>query len=260
MNREAADRLLDALDARRGLICAVGAGGKKSTLARLAEALRLAGVAPVAATATVLVAPFPADPDRPVVVEPAERLEQRLRDLLADHGVLAYAAPSANPQRLGGVPPAEVARLHRALGFAVTLVKADGARMRLIKAPAEAEPVLPPDPDLVLPVVSVQAVGRTLDERIGHRVERLSRVIGLAPGDTIGPEHLARLLGSAEGALQGVGAATVVPIINAVDDTAWLAPARKAARAALAGSRRFERVVLGAMHRPDPVVEVVYRE
>ncbi|HEX6144907.1 MAG TPA: selenium cofactor biosynthesis protein YqeC [Geminicoccaceae bacterium] len=259
MDREAADRLLDALAARRGLICAVGAGGKKSTLARLAEALRLVGVAPVGATATVLVAPFAADPDRPVLVEPPERLEQRLRDLLADHPSLAYAAPSSNPQRLGGVAPGEVARLHRALGFAVTLVKADGARMRLIKAPAEAEPVLPPGADLVLPVVSVQAIGRPLDERVGHRVDRLSRVIGLAPGGTIGPEHLARLLASATGALQNVGDARVVPVINAVDDPVWLIRARQAAEAALAVTRRFDRVLLSRMHRPDPVVEVIVR-
>ena len=38
MTPAGAARLLDLLAARAGLVCAVGAGGKKSTLYRLAEA------------------------------------------------------------------------------------------------------------------------------------------------------------------------------------------------------------------------------
>ncbi|HLF58295.1 MAG TPA: hypothetical protein VI732_01570 [Alphaproteobacteria bacterium] len=34
------DRLLDVLQARRGMVCAVGAGGKKTTLYRLGQAIR----------------------------------------------------------------------------------------------------------------------------------------------------------------------------------------------------------------------------
>ena len=47
-------------------------------------------------------------------------------------GVLVYAEPSSKPGRIGGVPPAVVAALHAAGAFDVTLVKADGARMRWI--------------------------------------------------------------------------------------------------------------------------------
>ena len=38
MTAAAAGRLLDLLAARHGLVCAVGAGGKKTTLYRLVEA------------------------------------------------------------------------------------------------------------------------------------------------------------------------------------------------------------------------------
>ena len=50
MTPESAARLLDLLAARTGLVCAVGAGGKKSTLYRLAEAHRLAGTGRVGLT------------------------------------------------------------------------------------------------------------------------------------------------------------------------------------------------------------------
>jgi hypothetical protein len=70
---------------------------------------------------------------------------------------------------------------------------------------------------------------------------------------------VARLLTSEQGALQGAGEATVVPIINMVDDQARLAVAREAARQALGRTGRFTRVVLAKMTATDPVIEVVCR-
>ena len=54
-----------------------------------------------------------------------------------------------------------------------------------------------------------------------------------------------------------VGSATVVPIINMVDDQARHEAARAAARLALASSDRLARIVLARMTAPDPVIEVV---
>jgi probable selenium-dependent hydroxylase accessory protein YqeC len=157
------------------------------------------------------------------------------------------------------VPADLVRRLHATRGFRLTLVKADGARMRLIKAPNPGEPVLPPDPDVILPVVSVHAVGRPLDERIAHRVERLAAITGRTPGDILRPEDLATLLAHPEGALQRAGGATVVPVINAVDDPVRRQAAREAASGALDRTERFDRVVLATMIGPDPLVEVIER-
>ena len=153
--------------------------------------------------------------------------------------------------------PELVAELHRRCGFAATLVKADGARMRLIKAPADDEPVLPPGSATVLPVVSARAFGRPLGPEVAHRLDRLLAVIGAAPGEPLGAVHVARLLTSEAGALQHAQGAVVVPIINMVDDDATLDAARAAAREALAMTRRFDRVALTAMTAADPLVELV---
>ena len=64
MELASAARLLDLLAARHGLVAAVGAGGKKSTLYRLAEAHRLVGSARVGLTCTVSMGPPPQQPDR----------------------------------------------------------------------------------------------------------------------------------------------------------------------------------------------------
>ena len=259
MTPESAGRLLDLLTARCGIVCAVGAGGKKSTLYRLAEAHRLAGTARIGLTCTVTMGPPPRRlPDHALVAAP-EVLAAEVPALATRYPLLAYAQPSPKPGRLGGVPVELIARLHAEGGFAVTLVKADGARMRWIKAPHEDEPVLPDGMTTLLPVISARALGRPLDQTVGHRIERLAAVTGAAIGERLEPIHLARLLTSEQGALQRAGAAVVVPILNMVDDEAVRSGARAVAERALAATDRFDRVVLASMIAADPVVEVIAR-
>jgi probable selenium-dependent hydroxylase accessory protein YqeC len=259
MAPESAERLLDLLAARNGLVCAVGAGGKKSTLYRLAEAHRLSGTVRIGLTCTVTMGPLPRGlPDDEMIAAP-EVVAAAVPALAARHRVLAYAQPSPKAGRLGGLPAELIARLHAAGGFTVTLIKADGARMRWIKAPHENEPVLPEATTTLLPVVSARTLGRPLDHAVGHRIERVAAVTGAAIGERLTPSHLARLLTSEQGALQRAGHAFVVPVINMVDDEAARSGAREVAERALADTDRFERVVLASMIATDPVVEVIAR-
>jgi probable selenium-dependent hydroxylase accessory protein YqeC len=256
MSAAAARALLELLAARRGLVCAVGAGGKKTTLHRLAEAHLAAGTARIGFTCTVAMAPPPAWLGPPVLEE-AARLARAVDDLGRKRSLVAYAQPPPKPGRVGGVPPEVLARLHHEAGFDVTLIKADGARMRWIKAPAAGEPVLPPGVTTVLTLVSARIFGQPLTEAVAHRPERLAAVVGARPSDLVTPEHVARLLTSERGALQGVGRATVIAIINMVDDEARRVAARAAARQALATSDSLARVVLTRMTASDPVIEVI---
>ena len=109
----------------------------------------------------------------------------------------------------------------------------------------------------MLPLVSARIFGQPLTEAVAHRLERVAAVTSARPGERLTPEHVARLLTSEQGALQGVGSATVVPIINMVDDQARHAAARVAAQLALAACPRLTRIVLARMTATDPVIEVV---
>jgi probable selenium-dependent hydroxylase accessory protein YqeC len=256
MTGAVAARLLDLLAARHGLVCVVGAGGKKTTLYRLVEAHLAARTARIGLTCTVAMAPPPAWLGEPVIAE-GEELRRAFDQLGREQRLVVYAQSSAKPGRVGGVPPEVLARLHDAGHFGVTLIKADGARMRWIKAPAPGEPVLPPGVATVLPLVSAKVFGQPLTDTVAHRLARVVAVTGARPGEPVTPEHVARLLTCEEGALQGVGSATVVPIINMVDDQAKREAAREAARQALTSSNRLERIVLASMIAADPIIEVV---
>jgi probable selenium-dependent hydroxylase accessory protein YqeC len=252
-------RLLDLMGARRGIVCAVGAGGKKSTLYRLALAHRAAGTGRIGLTTTVMTAPPPAALDAERLLAGPDVLQRQIPLLAGRHALISYAQPSPKPGRLGGVAADLVASLHEAGAFSVTLVKADGARMRAIKAPAPDEPVLPPGIATLLPVVSARAFGSALDATIAHRPELLAAIAGARCGERLGPDHVARLLASEQGALQHAGDALVIPIVNMVDDETRLGLARQAALGALARTRRFDQVVLASMAATEPIVEVVRR-
>lgn len=247
--------LIDLFCAQAGLVCTVGAGGKKTTL------YRLAAVHPgrVALTSTVFIPPFAKGLQAAVVRAPGAQIVAAVCDAACTHRSVAYTGVVTKKGRFEGVAPPLVQEIHERAGFDVTFVKADGARTRLIKAPGEEEPQLPPGTSCVIPIVSAAAIGALLSERIAHRPERLAALTGAEIGKPLTPDHVAVLLSSEAGLLKDCGPAHVVPLINMVDDAQARALARAAAYEALRLSQRFEVVVLASMRAADPVVEVVRR-
>jgi len=253
--RGGGDSLLDLLEARSGVVCAVGAGGKKSLLRCLASA----HPGRVALTATVFITHVPEEAGFAIAVAQDADLPGAVARLGAAPRV-AYACPSDKPDRWAGASPATIERIHREGGFAATYVKADGARMRWVKAPGDDEPALPACCTTVLPVVSALAIGEPLSSRVAHRVERIEQVLGLREGEIITPAHLGRLIASPLGMLKLTETRRVVPVINMVDDARREAGAREAAAMALDLCERIDRVVLLCLARTDdPVVGVVRR-
>jgi len=249
------ESLLDLLDARSGIVCAVGAGGKKTLLQWLATH----HPGRVALTASVFTTYFQERLGLEVVVDDDERLLPRIRELGADRSV-AYACPTATAGRRAGVSPATIERIHRECGFDASFVKADGARMRLVKAPDVDEPVIPPACASVVTIVSARAIGQTFGPAVAHRMDRCATVAGMRSGATITPSQLGRLIASPEGLLKDTEGRRVSPVINMVDDEILETGACEAAEVALALSDRFDRVILTRLNRVEqPVVGIVHR-
>lgn len=238
--------VVDALGVRRGTTCLVGAGGKKTTMATLAAHLD-----PVVLTATVRIPIF--DPWVEAV-------------LVTDDPVVAVREAAAT--RVGVVPERERADRYRGYDPAIVdeltdaiespvVVKADGARSRLLKAPDDHEPRIPATADTVVPVASVHAVGRPLTDEHVHRVERVAAVTGREPGDPLTVEDVARVVASPDGGLRDVPPeATPVPLLNMVDDAGLEATAREVAER-VHDLADVPRVVLAEMRADAPLVATV---
>jgi probable selenium-dependent hydroxylase accessory protein YqeC len=242
--------LIEAL-AADGLVCVVGAGGKKTTLYALADRHERAVV-----TATVRIPIFDPNVSRVVVTGDPLAVIREAAGRNAEDWPLGLVPEREREDRYRGYDPETVDDLADADVDAV-LVKADGARMREFKAPADREPQLPRRADTVVPIASAHVVGEPLSEDVAHRVDRVAELTGLAPGDAIRPIDVATVLASECGGRKDVtDGATVVPLVNMVDDAHLEAVGREIADAVLARAD-VPRVVLSQMIADDPVVAVV---
>ncbi|MFD1512929.1 selenium cofactor biosynthesis protein YqeC [Halomarina rubra] len=206
-------------DDRTPVVCVVGAGGKKTTLWRLAERH------PALVTASVRIPVF--DEKMPVAVtsDPVAALHDREERPL---GLVPERAAPDDP-RYAGYDTETVDAIAAAADDPV-LVKADGARNRSFKAPAEREPQLPDSTTSVVALASVQVVGEPLTDEHVHRPELVADVADLDLGDTVEPVHVARVLASERGGRKRVPTgAQVVPTLNKVDDEEWEGVAREIA-------------------------------
>jgi probable selenium-dependent hydroxylase accessory protein YqeC len=246
--------LVEALSGR-GLVAAVGAGGKKTTLWRLAEAHDRAVV-----TAATRI-PLFGERVRELVVtdDPVGAVESALgRDVDESPWPLGLVPGRADDVRYEGYGTEVVSGLADAVGedLDAILLKADGARNRLFKAPDEHEPQVPDRADTILPIASATVVGQPLDETHVHRPERVGDIADLDPGGEIEPVHVARVLASGRGGLKSVpSGARPVPVVNMCDDDALAAVGREVAAGVLERAD-VPRVVLTRMDR-GRVVDVV---
>ncbi len=238
--------LVRALSAESGLLCVVGAGGKKSTLYTLAAHLDRAVV-----TATVRIPIFDDQVNEVLVTEtPSEALER------VEAWPLGLVPEQERPDRYRGYEPETVASLRKRTDASI-LVKADGARTRLLKAPNDREPQLPSNADVVVPIASARVVGKPLTEEFVHRPERVASITDRAVGEEVRASDVATVLASEHGGLKDVpDDATAIPVVNMVDDDDLATIGRNIAERVLAEAD-VPRVVLTRMTADDPVVAVV---
>jgi probable selenium-dependent hydroxylase accessory protein YqeC len=241
--------LLSALDISGGVVCLTGAGGKKTVMYELASTFG----GRVALTSTSRMFEY----DKSVVdrviapgnITPKPPSSER---------VVAYAEETDTPHRVGGLMPSQIETIFRKGEYDLIVIKADGARSRLIKAPAEHEPLIPDFTELVVPLVSGRVIEQPLTKIIAHRADLLAKVMEMEIGEVIKPLNLARLLSSQTGSLQGTKNIRVVPVINMVDNRQVEEACVEAASIAFSQTNRFDRIVLCELRR-SKLVRVIDR-
>src|SRR4030042_4535629 len=169
-------RLSRALEVnRKDVVSLVGAGGKTTTMFRLADELAAEGWKVIGTTTTMI---WHEDRCESVVLEPdATRLLEKVRAELTRHNRITVAVGLDEAQgKLIGVEPALVDALIALPEVDIVIVEADGAKGRSLKAPAAHEPVIPSSTSVLTPVAAVDALGQPLGERTVQRPESVARV------------------------------------------------------------------------------------
>ncbi len=219
--------LASALNATKYCCLAfVGAGGKSSAMFQVAE-----GLSPpvILAVTTHLAISQTSIADRWVVAQTASDLPEA--GAISGLRVL-FTGPQDHPEKVGGVSSGVLERIwHLAADLnCQLLVEADGSRQLPLKAPAEHEPVIPPFSDLVVVVAGLSGLGKPLDERWVHRLDRYARLSGLERGQTITVEAIAQVLLHPLGGMRNIPAGSrKVALLNQADAPHLQAQAKKLA-------------------------------
>lgn len=270
LNRE--DSLTAALGfggALPRIISLVGAGGKTTTMYRLADELAGQGKRVLVTTSTHIRIPesgrvcpvahvselSPASWGDGLILTAGTPVPAK-EDPTAETPVPAKEDPTAGtpvsaaekfsmPGGLG-----EEAQMERLLRFVdVILIEADGAKRMPLKVPEEWEPVIVPQTGLVIACAGLGCIGRTFAESC-FRFDAKGGFIGKNREDRVEPEDVALILMDSRGSRKGLAGRYYCVVLNQVDGekeraaaekVLWALPASISAHAVMTSYRETER-------------------
>ena len=182
----AAERsLLEALGVvqqENPVISVVGAGGKTTLIAEMANEYRKRKIPVIVTTTTHMMAErYPW-----FLLEPA--LDKAM-ETIRQNGMVWLGLPDKNGKMKA--PPAKFLREMIALNYPV-LIEADGAKKLPLKVPAEHEPVLLPETTCVVNVYGLDAIGKKWGE-ICFRADTAVNILNKKLTDKVEEEDIAEL-------------------------------------------------------------------
>lgn len=192
-------------DGKKHNICLVGGGGKTTVMYELAAAWAACGSKVLVLTSTHILQP--ADGSFAADAAAVHNLWQQRRYAVIGTQELSTGKLTAPPQDL-------YEALH--LQADVILCEADGSRHHPCKVPAEHEPVLLPDSDIVLAVAGMDALGCSLAQAC-QRPQPAAALLGCSLDSVIDELMLAALLLSEQGSRKNVGTRTYYIVFNKCD-------------------------------------------
>jgi probable selenium-dependent hydroxylase accessory protein YqeC len=134
--------------------------------------------------------------------DPETILRRAASSLLSTCHITAAAAPLADA-KLSGFPAEAIRTFEESGLFDWILVEADGSACRPLKAPADHEPVVPPNTTVLVGVAGLEVLGAPLTGVLVFRPELAGKLLQLAPGETITEMALAHLFSHPLGLFKG---------------------------------------------------------
>lgn len=192
-------------DRKKHNICLVGGGGKTTVMYELAAMWAACGRRVLVLTSTHIL--HPADGGFAADAAAVHSLWQQER-----YAVIGTPEPATG--KLTAPPQFLYEELQ--LQADVILCEADGSKHHPCKAPAEYEPVLLPDSDIVLAVAGMDALGHSLAQAC-QRPQPAAALLGCSLDSVIDEQMLAALLLSEQGARKNVGARAYYIVLNKCD-------------------------------------------
>lgn len=192
---------------KKMVIAFVGAGGKTSTMYRLADKYAARGKKVIVTTSTHIL-----KDENFIEIERAGELAHAGKELFASRPFLSVGKDEG--RKIGSLAGEEIDRLRDYAD--IVLVEADGAKRLPLKLPREGEPQIPDSCNLVFVCAGLDCIGETL-ESCCLRYEYAKSLFGWEPQHRVSEEDLAALLCDERGGLKCVGEREIVFLLNKAD-------------------------------------------
>jgi probable selenium-dependent hydroxylase accessory protein YqeC len=236
------------------MVALIGAGGKTTTLFRLAKELRDEGAKVMVTTTTKIFKPSKPHVDRLFLIQDIDAFREQAAKITAP--TIIGAGYSVDDEgKLLGLPSAWLDQLQQSRQFDSILVEADGAASRLFKVPSEIEPVVPIRCAVVIWVMAIKALGKPLNSDSVHRAERALALLGAPPDTQLTMEHVLQLVKHPLGCLKGIPThCRKVGLLNQADSPNEIETAKELARDLM--QLGFDRVLITSYVSDNPVKAV----
>lgn len=248
--------LKEAFGLQKGeMLSLIGAGGKTTTLYRLAWELWEQGDKVLVTTTTKIFKPAKPHVHRLFLVQDREALENELAKI-KEPLIIAAGSELEESGKLTGLNPDWLDGLKEKTKIDWILIEADGAAMKPCKVPADYEPLVPSRCDLTVWVMGMKVLGQPLSPQWVHRAERAASLLGVGLGTPVTQDLILRLVENPRGCLKGIPPKSrKVALINQADSPEEVKKAGDLGHELL--RLAIERVVITSYLDKDPVKAVL---
>ncbi len=239
------------------IIAFVGGGGKSTTMYRLALELSEKQKKVLVTTTTMIFHPI--IKNRPYNTFYAGSVDSFLQKISPGKGTITVAGSEiiSEGKKIKGFTPAEIKQIQTSENFDIILVEADGARGQPIKAPAEYEPIIPLNTDIVAGVIGMDCLGTIINDQNVHRPELFTKITGSSIGDILETHVINKLLESSDGIFKGTSPKSRKIVIFNKSETLNRMSKAKEIAGNISESLNIERILITSMTGNDPVMAVM---
>jgi len=182
---------------RKELISFVGAGGKTTTIFKLAKELKKLGKKVLVTTSTAIFYPEKDDYDR-IIVDNSVNLIGALTNVKS--GTITIIGREVSQEnKLLGLRKEIIEEIHGRKVFDVILVEADGSKRKSIKSPDDYEPVIPENTDKTVGVIGIDSIEKKINEENVHRPKLFCRITNSKMEEKINEKKIYKLIENDKG-------------------------------------------------------------
>lgn len=204
------------------IISLIGGGGKSTTMFSLAKECSKQGKKILVTTTTHISLAQGNMAEKLIVESQYNRAIYQLKNYYREYSILCLTTALLKDKgKLKGIPKNWIEKIKKERIFNLILVEADGAKEKPFKAPAEHEPVLPKDSDMIIAVMGIEVLGKPITSQYVYRPEKILDLLGKNKENEkiyLTKENIPKIFFHREGILKGVDKRKEVYIlINKVD-------------------------------------------